>query len=104
LTNDEKIHITETFHATIDMGVEKIRGSLNEPIKTDNLQLVKSVCSFLEVFFNPELGFSQTDPKLRKKDIDSILGFSYTWGMGAALDERSKDYFDSLVRDMFKGA
>jgi hypothetical protein len=56
------------------------------------------------VFFNPELGFNQTDPKLRKKDIDSILGFSYTWGMGAALDERSKDYFDSLVRDMFKGA
>jgi hypothetical protein len=68
------------------------------------LQLVKSVCNFLEVFLNPALGFNQTDTKARKKDIDCILGFSYAWGMGAALDERSKDYFDSLVKDFFKGS
>jgi dynein heavy chain len=104
LTNEEKTHISETFHATIDIGVEKIRSSFNELIKTDDLQLVKSVLNFLEVFFNPALGFNQTDPKARKKDIDCILGFSYSWGMGAALDERSKDYFDTFIKDCFKGS
>lgn len=104
MTNDEKTHIRETFHATIDLGTEKIRSAFNELIKTDDLQLVKSVCNFLEVFFNVENGFNATDPKIRKKDIDSIMGFSYTWGMGAALDERSKDFFDTFVRDFFKGS
>jgi len=104
LSAEEKVHISETFHATIDVGIEKIRSSLNELIKTDNLQLVKGVCSFLEVFFNPSLGFNLTDVKARKKDIDCILGFSYAWGMGSALDERSKEIFDGLVRDFFKGA
>jgi dynein heavy chain len=104
LTADEKTHISETFHATVEIGIEKIRSSFTELIKTDNLQLVKSVCNFLEVFLNPALGFNQTDTKARKKDIDCILGFSYAWGMGAALDERSKDYFDSLVKDFFKGS
>jgi len=58
LTEDEKIHIRETFGATIDAGIEKIRSAFNELIKTDNLQLVKAVCSFLEVFLNPASGFN----------------------------------------------
>ena len=32
------------------------------------------------------------------------MAFSYAWGMGAALDERSKDYFDTFVKDNFKSA
>ena len=55
---DEKEHIRETFKATVDLGVEKIRSSYNELIKTDDLQLVKSVCNFLEVFINPDNGFN----------------------------------------------
>lgn len=32
------------------------------------------------------------------------MAFSFAWGMGASLDERSKDYFDSLVKDFYKSA
>jgi hypothetical protein len=38
------------------------------------------------------------------KEIDSIMAFSYAWGMGASLDERSKDYFDTYIKDNFKSA
>lgn len=99
-----KNYLRETLIATVDVGIEKIRSSFNELIKTDNLQLVKSTLNFLQVFLNPDNGFKQTDPKQKKKDFDAILGFSYAWGMGAALDERSKDYFDTLVKDLFKPA
>ena len=38
-----------TFLTTIDLGIDKIRNNsqFKEPIKTDNLQLVKGVCNFL---------------------------------------------------------
>jgi hypothetical protein len=62
------------------------------------------MCSFLEVFFNPQNGFNSLDPKQRKRDIDCIMAFSFAWGLGASLDERSKDYFDSLVKDYYKSA
>lgn len=33
----------------------------------------------------------------------SIYAWSYIWGMGASLDDRSKERFDDTVRDIFKG-
>jgi len=56
------------------------------------------------VFLDPAKGFNQTDPKARRKDIDCLMAFSYSWGMGGALDERSKEYFDSFIKDNFKSA
>jgi len=32
------------------------------------------------------------------------MGFSFAWGLGGALDERSKDYFDTVVKDCYKTA
>ena len=49
------------------------------------------------------MGF-KGDDKQKRKDLDCIFAWSYAWGMGSALDERSKDYFDSLVKDLFKQA
>ena len=68
------------------------------------MQLVKSMCNFLEVFLNPERGFNAVDAKQKKKDLDSFMGFSFAWGLGGALDERSKDYFDTVVKDCYKTA
>lgn len=104
LDDVDKTHITETFMAVVDPGVEKIRNNFTEPVKTDNLQLVKGALNFMKVFLNPEAGFTATDPKIKRKDIDCIMAFSYTWGVGAALDERSKEFFDSYIRDCFKAA
>jgi len=58
----------------------------------------------MEYFYDTSKGFNATDAKVRRKDIDSVMAFSIAWGMGAALDERSKDYFDNFVRDNFKSA
>ena len=48
------------------------------------------------------MGFKGTDEEKRKILI-SIFAWSYTWGMGAALDDRSKERFDDTVREVFKG-
>jgi hypothetical protein len=50
LSAELKVYVVETFIATIDLAIEKIRANFTELIKTDNLQLVKSMCNFLEVF------------------------------------------------------
>lgn len=33
----------------------------------------------------------------------NIYAWSYTWGLGASLDDRSKERFDDTVRDIMKG-
>jgi dynein heavy chain len=60
-----KDYILDTFDATIDIGLEKIRNNYTEPIVTDNLQLVKSVCNLLYVFLSKGAGkgFNSLDPK-----------------------------------------
>ena len=85
------------------MGIDKIRSSLKEPIKTDNLQLVRGICNYLTCLIDPEKGFKGEDAA-KKKDLDCLLAFSYTWGLGAALDEKGKDSFDTTVREIFKAA
>jgi len=47
------------------------------------------------------MGFKGTDEEKRKL-INNIFVWSYIWGMGASLDERSKDRFDDCIRDVFK--
>ena len=37
LSNEFKVHIIETFQATVDLAIGKIRSSFNELIKTDDL-------------------------------------------------------------------
>ena len=96
-----KEHLWETFEQTIDHGIEKVRSGLKEPIITDDLQLVKGVCNFLTVMIDPQKGF-RGDNKQKKADLERLISFSFTWGLGAALDEKSKDAFDTCVRDIFK--
>ena len=33
-----------------------------------------------------------------------MFAFAYTFGLGSALSDKSKDYFDSTVRELFKAA
>jgi hypothetical protein len=62
---------------------------------------VKGLCAFLESFMTFEKGF-KGDEKTKKKDLECLFAFSYTWGMGASLDPKGKDFFDTIVRDQFK--
>lgn len=62
---------------------------------------MKGVCSFLTVLIDPQKGF-RGDNKQKKIDLERLISFAFTWGLGAALDEKSKDSFDTCVRDIFK--
>ena len=85
----------------MDLGIEKLRASLVEPIKTDDLQLVRGACNFLTVLIDSNKGF-RGDNKQKKFDLERLISFAFTWGLGGALDEKSKDAFDTVVRDIFK--
>ena len=102
LSNDLKDQLYAIFDSTIDPGLDKIRDVFSEPIVTANIQQVISICNFLEVLLNPVQGFKGTDEEKRKL-LSSIFAWCYIWGMGASLDERSKERFDDTVRDVFKG-
>jgi dynein heavy chain len=52
LSDNLREFIYSNFDATIDIGLEKIRDTLTEPIKTVDLQQVVSICNFLEVYLN----------------------------------------------------
>lgn len=100
-----KAHLWSVFNATVDPGIEFIRTVLTnpEPVKTTDLQLVVGLCNFLEYYFEEEKGFKGNEEE-KKKLIDSIFAFAYTWGLGSSLESRHKDRFDSIVRDQFKSA
>ena len=97
-----KEHLYSTFDATIDLGLDKIRDHFAEPVITVNLQQVVGICNFLEILLNPAQGFKGNDEE-KKKLMNCVFAWAYTWGMGASLDDRSKERFDDTVRDAFKG-
>lgn len=101
LSQELREHLWNLFSYTVNIGLDKIRAGLKEPIKTTNLQQVKGLCAFLESLITVEKGF-KGDDKTKKKDLECLFAFSYAWGMGASLDTKGKDIFDTIVRDNFK--
>jgi len=100
-----KEYIMEQFEGTINIGLDKVRSyPLTEPIKTDNLQLVRSMCNILEIFLKDPKTQIKGDDTTQKKDLCAIFAFAYTFGLGSGLSDKSKDYFDSTVREQFKAA
>lgn len=103
LTNELKEYLYDIFEACIDSGLTKIREQLHELVTTVDQQLVVSVCNFLECFLTPTMGFKGTDEE-KKKQLNQYFAFSLAWGMGASLDDYSKDRFEDVVREHFKAA
>ena len=105
MTEELKEHLWQTFEATIDVGLAYLRKEGSEPIKTTDLQQVTSLCNFLEFFVSEEKGFKGKTHEDKRKILDSLFAFSYAWGLGGSLTQKSKEQFDSFViRDQFKAA
>jgi len=98
-----KEHILMLFEATVDIAIEYVRSHCTESIKTTDLQLVVSICNFIEYYVDESKGFKGTDDE-KKKLIDCIFAWSYAWGIGGSLDLLGKERFDYIVRDQFKSA
>ena len=100
-----KEYLWEQFEGTINIGIDKVRSyPLVEPIKTDNLQLVRSMCNIFEILIMAPGVVFKGDETAIKKDLLAFFAFSYTFGLGSALSDKSKDYFDGTVREQFKAA
>jgi dynein heavy chain len=105
LTEANKDFLWEQFEGTVDIGLDKVRAfPLVEPIKTDNLQLVRSMCNIFEILVFQPTFILKGDDTAVKKDILAIFAFAYTFGLGSGLSDKSKDYFDGTVREQFKAA
>jgi len=105
LNDEQKQFLWDTFEGTVKLGLAKVRSyPLVEPIKTDDTQLVRSMCNLLEIMLHaPGVNF-RGDQKTVRKDLEAIFAFCFTFGLGSALSDKSKDYFDTTVKDCFKAA
>ena len=61
------------------------------------------MCNFIEYFVDESKGFKGPDDD-KKKLIDCLFAWSYAWGIGGSLEQKSKEKFDTVVRDQFKSA
>ena len=83
------------FDITVERGLSKVRIDCNEHIKTVDLQLIASICNFLEIFMLGK-GF-KGDNNTKKKLMQSIFAFSFIWGLTASIDESSKERVISYI-------
>lgn len=59
----------------------------------------------MEFFVSEEKGFKAKTHEEKRKILDSLFAFSYAWGLGGSLTQKSKEQFDSyIIRDQFKSA
>ena len=77
------------FDQAIDRGLTKIRSGLREPIATVDLQLVTSLCNFLEVLLVPE--HLNGDENYKKKVMTTIFMYSYIWGLCTSIEDSFKE-------------
>lgn len=68
--------------------VEKLRQVICIP----NLDLVKQLCSSLDVFLRPEIE--------GKHDVESVYVFCLVWSVGAALTKESRGRFDQFIKKL----
>ena len=62
------------------------------------------MCNILEItLLDPKMVLKGDDTAV-KKDLCAMFAFAYTFGLGSSLSDKSKDYFDSTVREQFKAA
>ena len=57
------------------------------------------MCNILEIMILAPGVVFKGDESAQKKDLCAMFAFAYTFGLGSALSDQSKDYFDSTVRE-----
>ena len=62
------------------------------------------MCNIFEILVLAPGVVFKGDEAAQRKDILSFFAFAYTFGLGSSLSDKSKDYFDSTVREHFKAA
>jgi dynein heavy chain len=73
-----------------------------EPIKTNNVQLVTSLCNMLECLITKKKGFKVDDRNdIKKKFINHVFAFSLIWSLSASISEQGHYRIDDFIRKKF---
>ena len=96
-------HLRALLFATLQIGLGWIREFGEEPIKSTDLQQVTAVTRFIEAFVDVAKGFKGKEED-KKKHLECICCYAFTWGLGGSLTQKSKEKFDIIIREEFKAA
>jgi dynein heavy chain len=73
-----------------------------EPIKTNNVQLISNRCNLLECLIAREHGFKVEDRNdIKKKFINHVFAFSLIWSISSSISEQGHFRIDDFVRKKF---
>jgi dynein heavy chain len=90
-------HVWMLFANNVAEGLKFIRKNSFEPIPTNDIALIDSLCSLLD-----SLTHEDTCPRLKDepahftKLLDKLFLYSYIWTIGGAMDNKSMLKFDSF--------
>ena len=82
-------HIYFMFEQTIERGVNKVRASGTELVRTTDLQLVENVCHIIESVLPSANCIGDKNDK--KKVAGLVYCFAFIWGIGGSIDESSRE-------------
>ena len=103
LLMDEELQKTlfDLFDHCVPDCLKLIREQLQEPVTTTDLQLIQTLCNFLDAFISESFGFrTKEKPDNKKKYISYVFAFSFTWSLcGSVIDSKYKELLDKYVRN-----
>jgi len=97
--------LEDMFEAYVDTGLAWVRLAGKEDVPSVDMQLVSSLCLWLQALLRPAGGFESGEAygAPSKVALGYIFAFSYVWGLGGNLNVASWDAWDVAVRKQFHG-
>ena len=95
-----KEFIMQLFQVFVEKGIQFVRKYGKEYIKSVDLNLVTSLCRFIDTFIrNPDLDIKKRNPNELKTIFANIFIFSFTWSIGGNLMGSCQEAFDTWFRE-----
>ena len=102
IPSDLQDHISHLMSSYVNLGLEYVRKSTSEYVKSVDLNLVVSLCNLLHTFIQNEVDINFRMP------IGDLIGlftnifvFCFVWSIGGNLADGYQDGFDTFLRDLF---
>ena len=97
--------IDALFREYVPAGLAWLEKHATESVPTTPRQCMLGVCTWLTALLHAQSGWNYLEEYERgnKVAVSCIFAFSFTWGLGGALDDAGRDGWDKLVRSLFDG-
>ena len=81
-----------------------VRASCPEPLPTDDLNLVVSLCRLLESYLVPKMDSPLMDEESGRKTVEMVFASCVMWSLGATCATEHHAAFDSFFCDLLSDA